>query len=309
MKTKTIIYILSILLVFLSCKKTNNIIKVDQEKNKVNLIDSVHKTKTQNDVYINNEFYESDELVDVIILEFKETSIDSISYSLYKIRDTEAYIFSVEKFLKNDDLAKYRTIDTVNLKSNKIEVKIENYSDYKTLNLLLDKKLVKKWEFKIYSKKEQDSINSKISEDFSIEGRWITAFAKENLSEDVKYDGNKGTFFMRDSELMMNDDNTGTFFMKDSKGGYIAKILVEYNKETESIEYIGATIIDSKYIKMDWDNRFKKNSPIAVIKSGDNKKIYLEWKGFYNSKAKTIEFQKNPFNETSNTVILYNCDY
>jgi hypothetical protein len=150
MKTKTHIYILSILLVFLSCKKNNNTIKVNEEKNKVKLIDSVYKT--QRDVYINKEYYEQDELIDVIILQFKETSIDSISYSLYKIRETEEYIFSVDRFLKNDDLAKYRTIDTVNLKSDKIEVNIEKFSDYKTLNLLLDKKVVKKWKFKTYPK-------------------------------------------------------------------------------------------------------------------------------------------------------------
>ena len=43
------------------------------------------------------------------------------------------YIFSVEKFLENPDVEQYRTIDTVNLKSKDIDVKVENFSNYKTL--------------------------------------------------------------------------------------------------------------------------------------------------------------------------------
>jgi hypothetical protein len=148
MKKKINIYILSILLVVLSCKKANNAIKSNKEKNSVNQIDSVHKTKKQNDIYINNEWNGMTELVDVKSLEFEKTSIDSICYGLFKIRNSEEYIFSVEKFLDNPDVEQYRTIDTVNLKSKNIEVKVENSSDFKTLNLLLDKKLVKKWKFK-----------------------------------------------------------------------------------------------------------------------------------------------------------------
>ncbi|WP_376776981.1 hypothetical protein [Flavobacterium covae] len=152
MKTRTYIYILFILSVFSSCKKIDNIDKVNNEKNTVKSFDSVYKIKAQNDIYINNEFNGMTELVDVIAIEFKETSIDSIWYGFYNIRDTEAYIFSVNKFLENPDVEQYRTIDTVNLKSKNIEVKVENFSDYKTLNLLLDTKLIKKWKFKTYPK-------------------------------------------------------------------------------------------------------------------------------------------------------------
>ena len=52
-------------------------------------------------------------------------------------------------------------MDTVNLKSKNIDVKIEEFSDHKILNLLLDKKLVKKWTFKLNSKNEQNSVNGK----------------------------------------------------------------------------------------------------------------------------------------------------
>lgn len=146
MKKETNIYILLVVLLFLSCNN-NNTIKVNK-KNNGKQIDNVHKTKKQNDIYINNEWNGMTELVDVKSLEFEETSIDSISYGLYQIRNSDEYIFSVEKFLENPDVEQYRTIDTVNLKSKNIEVKVENFSNYKTLNLLLDKKLLKKWEFK-----------------------------------------------------------------------------------------------------------------------------------------------------------------
>ena len=159
MKTKTSIYILYLLLSFLSCKKDNNTIKVNEEKNKVKLIDSVNKTQTQNDIYINNKWNGMTELVDVKSLKFQETSIDSIWYGLYNVRNTELYIFSVDKFLENPDVEQYRTIDTVNLKSKNIEVTVDDFSNYKTLNLLLDKKLIKKWKFKAYPKKIQEVIN------------------------------------------------------------------------------------------------------------------------------------------------------
>ncbi|KAF2517738.1 hypothetical protein [Flavobacterium foetidum] len=157
--------------------------------------------------------------------------------------------------------------------------------------------------------KIKDNNLGSLSDNFSIKGRWITRYAKENLPKEIRYNNDKGTFFMRDSEIIIFDNNTGIFFMKDSKGGYIAKILVEYNIKTKSIEYLEATIIDTKYKYFDWNIDIKPNTPIAVIKKGDNKKIYLEWKGLYNSKTKKIEFSQNPFNQATNTFILYNCDY
>lgn len=316
MKTKTHIYLLFMLFVLFSCKETNNKNVVSNKNDIGKVIDSVNKINFQHDIYINKIFNGMTELVDVKTVEFEETSIDSIWYGLYNIRNTDVYIFAVDKYLENPDIEQYITIDTVNLNSKNIEVKVENFSDYKTLNLSVDKNFVKKWKFNTYPKKMQDGINSNVEGElgallvnFTIEGRWITNYAKENLSEDVKYDSNKGTFFMRDSEFLMRDDNSGTFFMKDSAGGYIAKIIVEYREATNSIKYIGATIINRKYMKLDWDDGFKTNSPIAVVKKGDNKKIYLEWKGVYNSKTKKIEFPQNPFNQISNTIILNNCEY
>lgn len=51
MKKVTYIYILSVLLTFLSCSKNSNTTITDAEKNKVNSIEQVKRTKGQNDIY------------------------------------------------------------------------------------------------------------------------------------------------------------------------------------------------------------------------------------------------------------------
>ncbi|WP_136667870.1 hypothetical protein [Flavobacterium sp. H122] len=140
-----------------------------------------------------------------------------------------------------------------------------------------------------FKAKNNDDLES-LSDNFSIEGNWKCLCNKEN-----------------DSEFIF-PNNEGTFFMKDSKGNLIAKLIVGYNEESKTIRYIGAPIVSRDYMYIDWDFGIKSNTPFAVIKKGDNKKIHLEWKGFLNSKTGKIEFHKNPFNQTTNTIILNNCD-
>lgn len=139
--------------------------------------------------------------------------------------------------------------------------------------------------------KKNDDLGS-LSDDFKFENTWKSDCSNEN-----------------ESEFIFPDRNEGDFYMKNSNGGFIAKISVKYNPETKSIEYLGAQTISRKYKYFDWNIDIEPNTPIAVIKKGDNRKILLEWKGLYNSKTKKIEFQKNPFNQTNNSVILNNCDY
>ncbi|MDI9309217.1 MAG: hypothetical protein QM535_03285 [Limnohabitans sp.] len=148
MKKQIYIYLAALLLVFFSCKETDNSAKTDGLNNKIKKSNIVYDEKQQKDIFINNEWNGMTELVDVKALDFRKTSIDSICYGLYKIRNSEAYIFSVERFLENPDVEQYRTIDTVNLKSKNIAVEVGIFNEYKTLNLFLNKKLIKKWKFK-----------------------------------------------------------------------------------------------------------------------------------------------------------------
>ncbi len=130
---------------------------------------------TIKEIYIGKEFFSGDELINYEWVKSQSVKeIDSLSYSVYKSISANNYIFSLDKFLKNEDVEKFKIIDIVNLKSKNIEVNVEDFSDYKTLNLLLDKKLVKKWKFKIYPKKEQDNINGNItSKKTSIFNSWV----------------------------------------------------------------------------------------------------------------------------------------
>ena len=173
---KPIIF-LALLCFFICCNR-----QVDNKK-----IDDTKKIKTHNqynkkafndkikEIYIGKEFFSGDELINYEWVKSQSVKeIDSLSYSVYKSISANNYIFSLDKFLKNEDVEKFKIIDTVNLKSKNIEVKVDNFSDYKTLNLLLDKKLIKKWKFKTYSKKEQDNINGDIiSKKTSIFNSWV----------------------------------------------------------------------------------------------------------------------------------------
>lgn len=126
---------------FVSCKHTDTSKSVDS----TNITNTNH---SQKDIYINREFYAGDELEDVEVLKTETTHIDSISYSLYKIRGDENYIFSLERFLKNDDVKKFIILDIVNLKSSNISLEFENRLSKTILSLIQKDKRIKKWEFK-----------------------------------------------------------------------------------------------------------------------------------------------------------------
>ncbi|PTD16085.1 hypothetical protein [Flavobacterium columnare] len=150
MKIKTNICIAFILIFLTSCKKQveNNKIVNSKKSESINVIDTIKKVVEQRDIFINKEYFEQEELLDIKILNFEKTSIDSIYYCLYKINNSESYIFSLDKFLKNEELAKYKIIDTVHTNSQNININVENSIGYKTLKLILNKKVIKSWEFK-----------------------------------------------------------------------------------------------------------------------------------------------------------------
>jgi hypothetical protein len=133
------------LIIAVSCK---------QNKSSQKAIETVPKTNTaiaeisdQKDIYIGKEFYIGDELNSVETFRTKKTGIDSISYSIYKEKKYNHYIFSLERFLKNEDVEKYRIIDTVNLKSADGNVSIDDVASNEILYLKSNKKLLKKWTF------------------------------------------------------------------------------------------------------------------------------------------------------------------
>lgn len=133
------------LIIALSCK---------QNKSSPKPIEALPNTNTagveildQKDIFIGKEFFAGDELNNVETVRTKETGIDSISFSIYKQKKNNIYIFSLERFLKNDDVEKYRIIDTINLKSADVKINIENVGNNEILYLKSNKKLIKKWTF------------------------------------------------------------------------------------------------------------------------------------------------------------------
>lgn len=143
---KNLIFIFYVFIVFTSCRENKSFSKPIVTADVKDTL--LSKASSQKDIYINKEFFSGDEMIDVENFKTAKTGIDSLNYSIYKERNTKNYIFSLEKFLKNDDVEKYRITDTVNLKSTDITVQVETVGNSKTLLLKSDQKLLKKWTFK-----------------------------------------------------------------------------------------------------------------------------------------------------------------
>lgn len=139
---KKILLNLIYLSLFIACKDENN-----QNNKKEVFVDSNTIVKTnQSDIFIGKEIGESTEFVNVKVIEFSETEIDSIYYGLYQDNTkNETYIFTIEKELEDPHS---KIIDTVNLRTAKIKVKINKLEKKNSLNLFVNNQLIKKWEFK-----------------------------------------------------------------------------------------------------------------------------------------------------------------
>ena len=145
----------SLLLMFaLSCKQSKSSRKPIEAVPETNM--AVAEILDQKDIFIGKEFFAGDELTTVETVRTMKTGIDSISFSIYKERKNNIYIFSLERFLKNDDVEKYRIIDTIKLKSADVKVNIEHVGSNEILYLKSNNNLIKKWTFN----KHQDPARS-----------------------------------------------------------------------------------------------------------------------------------------------------
>jgi hypothetical protein len=101
---------------FISCKgNQENKININNDKT---IPKELSKDKFENEsikeIYVGKTFFSGDELNNFTVVgnnNFKQ--IDCLSYSIYKSNKSENYIFSIEKFLKNEDVEKYEIIDLV----------------------------------------------------------------------------------------------------------------------------------------------------------------------------------------------------
>jgi|GEM_PF-5628335 len=134
-----------LLIIALSCKQNKSYRKPIEAS--PTTLPAAAEILDQKDIFIGKEFFAGDELNSVETVRTKKTGIDSISFSIYKQEKNNIYIFSLERFLKNDDVEKYTIIDTINLKSADVQVNNENVGSNEILYLKSNKKLIKKWTF------------------------------------------------------------------------------------------------------------------------------------------------------------------
>lgn len=137
---KKILISIAFLTIISCCEKT---------KNNKTINEKVYKNIE--DIYIGKVFFSGDELnnYDWIKSE-KFKSIDSLNYSIYQNTETKCFVLSIEKFLKNNDVEKFKIIDTINLKnwnSSDFLMKETVFQKKIVIELYLKNERLKKWEF------------------------------------------------------------------------------------------------------------------------------------------------------------------
>jgi len=76
------------------------------------------ENSSKDEIFIGKEFYAGDELSDYeCIKNSSHFKSDSLCYSVYKPLHYHYFVFSLEKFLSNEDVEKFRILDTLHLKS------------------------------------------------------------------------------------------------------------------------------------------------------------------------------------------------
>lgn len=141
----------------IGCKRQNsNHIKLPQ-----NIDSHITENKKLNDeLYKGKIFYAGDELNDYTFIYSSEViANDSITYSIYQRNGTNQFVFSLEKFLSNDDKEKFQIIDILNFENydtNKNKIKTEENNREYIISFLDNGKTLQTWDF---SKNEKQIIS------------------------------------------------------------------------------------------------------------------------------------------------------
>lgn len=104
-----------------------------------------NENSSKDEIFIGKEFYAGDELSDYEFIKnssyFKS---DSLCYSVYKPLNYHYFVFSLEKFLSNEDVEKFCILDTLHLKN---IAHINFIHNELGASLFLDDKKIKEWIF------------------------------------------------------------------------------------------------------------------------------------------------------------------
>ena len=104
-----------------------------------------NENSSKDEIFIGKEFYAGDELSDYeCIKNSSHFKSDSLCYSVYKPLHYHYFVFSLEKFLSNEDVEKFRILDTLHLKN---IAHINFIHNELGASLFLDDKYIKEWIF------------------------------------------------------------------------------------------------------------------------------------------------------------------
>ena len=104
-----------------------------------------NENSSKDEIFIGKEFYAGDELSDYeCIKNISHFKSDSLCYSVYKPLHYHYFVFSLEKFLSNEDVEKFRILDTLHLKN---IAHINFIHNELGASLFLDDKKIKEWIF------------------------------------------------------------------------------------------------------------------------------------------------------------------
>ena len=141
---KTTFLILYLFLLLSTCQQQQ--VQYDNSVATTTVTESVGNVNSSKDeIFIGKEFYAGDELSDYEFIKnssyFKS---DSLCYSVYKPLHYHYFVFSLEKFLSNEDVEKFRILDTLHLKN---IAHINFIHNELGASLFLDDKKIKEWIF------------------------------------------------------------------------------------------------------------------------------------------------------------------
>ena len=104
-----------------------------------------NENSSKDEIFIGKEFYAGDELSNYeCIKNSSYLKSDSLCYSVYKPLHYHYFVFSLEKFLSNEDVEKFRILDTLHLKN---IAHINFIHNELGASLFLDDKKIKEWIF------------------------------------------------------------------------------------------------------------------------------------------------------------------
>ena len=141
---KTTFLILYSFLLLSTCQQQQ--VQYDNNVATTTVTESVgNENSSKDEIFIGKEFYAGNELSDYeFIKNSSHFKSDSLCYSVYKPLHYHYFVFSLEKFLSNEDVEKFRILDTLHLKS---IAHINFIHNELGASLFLDDKKIKEWIF------------------------------------------------------------------------------------------------------------------------------------------------------------------